>query len=117
MLSAVARADMAVAMFHPNADMSGMSHHQMMSDHSGSRMTGSLSDCGEHGVSDDSAPSGKDACDTAPDCTPDHCFSSHGLIGQPFAVVPDMARERFSSGGYNLLSIVLAPPGRPPRFV
>jgi|GEM_PF-2531876 len=80
-------------------------------------MTGSLSDCGGHDPSDHNIPPDTDACDTAPDCTPDHCFSSHGLIGQPFAVVPDMARERFSSGGYNLLSIVLAPPGRPPRHV
>jgi hypothetical protein len=116
-LSAVARADMAAVMFHPSGDMSGISHHQMMADHSGPLMAGSMSGCGDHDLSDDDNPPGANACQMTPDCTPDHCFSSHGLIGQTLAVVPGTAREHFSSGGYDLLSIVLAPPGRPPRHV
>lgn len=117
-LSAVVRADMAAVMVTTAGDMTGISsHHSMMAENAEKLMSASMPNCGDHVLSADDTPPGASACQTALECTPDHCFSSHGLIGQPLAVVPCTAQEPFSDVGYNLLSIVLAPPGRPPRYV
>lgn len=117
-LSAVVRADMVAVMVTPTGDLPGISsHHPMMAEFSGNHMSASMSNCGDHLLSADDTPPGASACQTALDCTLDHCFSSNGLMGQSLAVVPCAAQEPFTEVGYNLLSIVLAPPGRPPRHV
>ncbi|WP_343804945.1 hypothetical protein [Marinobacterium maritimum] len=119
LLSAVARADQVMPMVVMPMDEShsGFSQPMVMAEHAEHLMPVSSSGCSVHErLSGDDPPAGN-ACQNTPDCSPDHCFSSQGLVSQPLGVMPYTAREHFSSGGYHLLSIVLIPPGRPPRHV
>jgi len=119
MLSAVARAEMAPAC--PTHDLSGANgRHPMVAErptHLASSDLHNCENCGKQAPSGADNPSDTAVCHNALECTPEHCFSSHGLIGQPLIVVPCAAREYFTHGGYHFPTIVLAPPGRPPRHV
>lgn len=120
LLSAVARADQVMPMVMPmNAQPSASSQPLTMTEHAGQLMTDtdSAPGCAEHERRPDNEQPAGNTCQNTSDCSPDHCFSSHGLVSQSLGVLPDNTRERFSSSGYHLLSIVLAPPGRPPRHV
>ncbi|MET3999950.1 hypothetical protein CFI10_14775 [Marinobacterium iners] len=116
-LSAVARADQLMPMVMPvDESTPALSQPVAMAEHAGHLVPSRSTGCAEHQrlSGDDSYGS---TCQNTPDCSPDHCFSSQGLLSQPLGVMPYTAREYFSSGGYQLLSLVLAPPGRPPRNV
>ncbi|ULG68487.1 hypothetical protein [Marinobacterium sediminicola] len=115
LLSVVARADQMLPI-PVDAPSPGFGHTSTMAEHAGHLMPDRPPGCSDHQrMSDDGLPP-NGSCQSMPDCSPDHCFSSQGLLNQVIGVIPHTGREYFVSGGYQLLSLVLSPPGRPPRF-
>lgn len=116
-LSALARADQVMPMVMP-ADMPpSFSHSMAVDEHAGQLMLASSHGCSEHEDASGKASSFNSSCQNTADCSPDHCFSSQGMVTQPLGVIPFAAREHFISDAHHLLSLVLAPPGRPPRYI